>query len=269
MDRDTKFSPSGICGGMYKQCGGDGVAPTAACCNDGCVCHWKDKFYAQCRPPKGAFKCDAQAKAKEESASRKTLKELVTKKKVTAEKKEKTAKRVALVLEKVKVLRKDASDAGARRVHAQKVAARKASELKAAKKKAAKKKKGAIHAKHAIKYVTAEVGIWKKVAAGDSCSKLNAQHVLAMDPADISAHIEKAGAHTSSSSEGSVGDDDDSLGDLDLDDDDGDLDDLDLDADEDEVAAAAADDDTEEDDASEEEAIEGDTEEVRVLEDDK
>uniref|UniRef100_A0A7S0A954 CBM1 domain-containing protein n=1 Tax=Pyrodinium bahamense TaxID=73915 RepID=A0A7S0A954_9DINO len=154
LEKTSALISSGVCAGMYGQCGGSNFDASRACCQAGCNCVWKDNFYSQCESASG--NCNAGEAAVQAKALRAKAKRLRSEAARTARAKRETAAAAVQAHTKADVARRRAAPVVTAVQRAEKVLQAKQDEERAAAKqdqdarnvaeKAALKKRNAIAA---------------------------------------------------------------------------------------------------------------------------
>jgi len=179
------LNDKGTCANINGQCGGQ-IAPDKACCIIGCRCHWKNSYYGQCAPSVGTS-CPEGVKPfwdmmGELQANTSRLEKIMPD---AIAKKEKAEKALPALEKRYNETHKVAIKAGTARSVAEKHARAKKAIADKATKEYDDLQKAADHAVHNIRYTKATVGVWKKVASGDSCSSLKAADVVKADSDEL------------------------------------------------------------------------------------
>lgn len=163
----------GQCQALFAQCGPvDGVKLTKymGCCVTGCVCTWRDKYYAQCRGPNGEGYCAGETErawnTKQVSKAVQLAKELSELRKINATKE----RAYAELDEAANDIRIKAAQAGIEKARAQKLANR-ANEHYVRESEAALRAEELARSGHdGIHFAELAVEAWRKAAAGASCN---------------------------------------------------------------------------------------------------
>jgi len=76
VNRSRAIRSSGQCRSVYGQCGpvdGHNVSTPQGCCIEGCTCHWKNQWFAQCLGPNGGTSCLPELERSTDEQRRKNL----------------------------------------------------------------------------------------------------------------------------------------------------------------------------------------------------
>lgn len=172
INKTAALRSHGKCVTMFSNCGP--VAPPAlteymACCQEGCICKWRDKFYAQCEAPPGRSSCDPAGEAEHVKERVATMAKLLKEHEELEAQSQKAKERAEEVDKEAKAVRHRAMLAGTARVKAHGVVMHKKAIALRRSQEEHRLKRTAEHARHAVNYAALAIKAWERAAQGRHC----------------------------------------------------------------------------------------------------
>jgi len=166
MNKTAALREHGQCGGLFENCGQ--VTKYKACCQEGCVCKWRDAFYAQCKSPYGGD-CNPAGEQKFVKERKALMAKLQEEHEALEENGKKTKAYAEKTDKEANDIRHKAALAGTNRVNAHRVMMHKQAIAESRTADAKRLKASALHKKHAVHYAALAIKAWKKAAEGNKC----------------------------------------------------------------------------------------------------